>query len=266
VALVVPVIETRVRIGELAVRLIGLDVFSAGLLMPDLLPRQDATIAGDNIFEDGVYASPALLSRRGSKVPVRDAQRWRRRHGDARRRHLVHAHRRRPARGEARRPAAGGRHRPSAGALRSGGWRRRSPHPPRAGHQARQLAGDMEGQAAARPQPARRRRQPGAAVQHLARLSCQPQRAGHGRPAHRRLPGLRHATHRRRAALDPVRAARRTRPLAAHAPRAGAVRRPGDRRARRRDRPRAGLGHGRRLHPARWAAISAAASFPAVRR
>jgi putative ABC transport system permease protein len=69
VALVVPVIETRVRIGELAVRLIGLDVFSAGLLMPDLLPRQGAAISGDNIFEDGMYASPALLSRLGSKVP-----------------------------------------------------------------------------------------------------------------------------------------------------------------------------------------------------
>jgi putative ABC transport system permease protein len=69
VALVVPVIETRVRIGELAVRLVGLDVFSAGLLMPDLLPRQGAAISGDNIFEDGMYASPALLARLGSKVP-----------------------------------------------------------------------------------------------------------------------------------------------------------------------------------------------------
>ena len=68
VALVVPVIETRVRIGELAVRLIGLDVFSAGLLMPDLLPRQDATVAGGGIFDDGVYASPVLLARLPSKV------------------------------------------------------------------------------------------------------------------------------------------------------------------------------------------------------
>jgi putative ABC transport system permease protein len=68
VALIVPVIETRVRVGELAVRLIGLDVFSAGLLMPDLLPRQDASITGGSIFDDGVYASPALLDRLGVKV------------------------------------------------------------------------------------------------------------------------------------------------------------------------------------------------------
>ena len=72
VALVVPVIETRVRIGELAVRLIGLDVFSAGLLMPDLLPdprlRQGASLAGGGIFEDGMYASPALLDRLQQKV------------------------------------------------------------------------------------------------------------------------------------------------------------------------------------------------------
>jgi len=71
VALVVPVIETRVRIGELAVRLIGLDVFSAGLLMPDLLPRQSAAVAGGGIFDDGIYASPALLARLGSKVGAR---------------------------------------------------------------------------------------------------------------------------------------------------------------------------------------------------
>ncbi len=69
VALVVPVIETRVRAGELTVRLIGLDVFSAGLLMPDLLPRQGTSIAGGGIFEDGVYASPALLARLQTKVP-----------------------------------------------------------------------------------------------------------------------------------------------------------------------------------------------------
>ncbi len=68
VALMAPVIETRVRIGERAVRLIGLDVFSAGLLMPDLLPRQGASIAGGGIFEDGVYASPALLARLQLKV------------------------------------------------------------------------------------------------------------------------------------------------------------------------------------------------------
>ena len=65
VALIAPVIETRVRIDEapLTARLIGLDVFSAGLLMPDLLPRQGASISGGGIFEDGVYASPALLEK-----------------------------------------------------------------------------------------------------------------------------------------------------------------------------------------------------------
>ena len=72
VALVVPVIETRVRIehtpSELTVRLIGLDVFSAGLLMPDLLPRQGTSITGGGVFEDGVYASPALLARLQTKV------------------------------------------------------------------------------------------------------------------------------------------------------------------------------------------------------
>ncbi len=85
VALIAPVIETRVRIGhtpgELTVRLIGLDVFSAALLMPDLLPRQGTSLAGDNIFEDGVYASPALLARLGSRVggsvtATRGESRW----------------------------------------------------------------------------------------------------------------------------------------------------------------------------------------------
>ena len=85
VALIAPVIETRVRIGhtpgELTVRLIGLDVFSAALLMPDLLPRQGSSLAGDNIFEDGVYASPALLARLGSEVgadmtATRGESRW----------------------------------------------------------------------------------------------------------------------------------------------------------------------------------------------
>ncbi len=85
VALIAPVIETRVRIGhtsgELTVRLIGLDVFSAGLLMPDLLPRQGASISGDSIFEDGVYASPALLARLNQKLgagvtATRGESRW----------------------------------------------------------------------------------------------------------------------------------------------------------------------------------------------
>jgi putative ABC transport system permease protein len=70
VAVVAPVIETRVRIGDTTtpVKLIGLDLFSAAAVMPDLLPRQNGeTAAGNaaagNIFEDGVYASPALLAR-----------------------------------------------------------------------------------------------------------------------------------------------------------------------------------------------------------
>lgn len=65
VAVIAPVIETRVRIDHSAtpVRLIGLDVFSAAAVMPDLLPRQGGTTTGGSIFEDGVYASPALLAR-----------------------------------------------------------------------------------------------------------------------------------------------------------------------------------------------------------
>lgn len=77
VAVIAPVIDTRVRIDPAAgdavaaVRLIGLDVFSAAAVMPALLPRQGG--AGDgtgsesagSIFDDGVYASPALLARLG---------------------------------------------------------------------------------------------------------------------------------------------------------------------------------------------------------
>jgi putative ABC transport system permease protein len=71
VALAVPVIETRVRLDDTAttVRLIGLDVFSAALLMPNLMPRLGGPDGGTtNIFEDGVYASPALLARLNTKV------------------------------------------------------------------------------------------------------------------------------------------------------------------------------------------------------
>ena len=66
VALIAPVIETRVRLDQspITVRLIGLDLFSAALLMPDLLPRQN----GSSMLEDGVHASPALLSRLQLKV------------------------------------------------------------------------------------------------------------------------------------------------------------------------------------------------------
>lgn len=66
VALVAPVIETRVRLDQTpaTIRLIGLDLFSAALLMPDLLPRQNAV----SMFEDGVYASSALLAKLGLRV------------------------------------------------------------------------------------------------------------------------------------------------------------------------------------------------------
>jgi putative ABC transport system permease protein len=83
VAILAPVIETRVRLdrGQAAVKLIGLDVFSAAALMPDLLPRRDGGIAGGGIFDDGVYASPALLSRLHLKVgdgvtAIRGDARW----------------------------------------------------------------------------------------------------------------------------------------------------------------------------------------------
>jgi putative ABC transport system permease protein len=64
VALMAPVIETRVRVDQApaTIRLIGLDVFSAGLLMPDLMPRPGGAATGGSIFDDGVYASPALLA------------------------------------------------------------------------------------------------------------------------------------------------------------------------------------------------------------
>lgn len=82
VAIVAPVIETRVRVDHTAdhaadqtaihsgapVKLIGLDIFSAAAVMPDLLPRQEGDGASGSIFEDGVLASPALLSRLRLKV------------------------------------------------------------------------------------------------------------------------------------------------------------------------------------------------------
>ena len=65
VAIIAPVIETRVRIDNatMAVKLIGLDVFSAAAVTPKLLPRQSDRVAGGSVFEDGVYASPTLLAR-----------------------------------------------------------------------------------------------------------------------------------------------------------------------------------------------------------
>ncbi|MBL8398466.1 MAG: ABC transporter permease [Candidatus Accumulibacter sp.] len=70
VALVAPVIETRVRVAESlpAVRLIGVDLFSAGGLMPKLLPRpaEGATIA--DWLTGGVYVSPTVLARSDLRV------------------------------------------------------------------------------------------------------------------------------------------------------------------------------------------------------
>jgi hypothetical protein len=154
-----------------------------------------------------VYASPACCSPKSASAGrrtltlLRGDQRW------------SATHRRRPACRASRRPAAGGRHCLGAGALRAG----------RAVSEVRvRLAPDTDlgrlargrADAAAAGAAAARRRTDDqrARLQPLARLPRQPQRAGPGRPADRRLPGLRHATHRRRAALDAVRAARRARP------------------------------------------------------
>ncbi|WP_291994743.1 ABC transporter permease [Candidatus Accumulibacter sp. ACC003] len=84
VLLVAPVIETRVRIDQspTAVSLIGLDVFSAAAVMPQLLPRHDQRALAANIFAGGVYASPALLDKLGLQpgaalTLVRGEQQWR---------------------------------------------------------------------------------------------------------------------------------------------------------------------------------------------
>ena len=81
VALVAPVIETSVRIGSAAaVKLVGLDVFSAALLMPALLPRDGGAGSG-GLFDGGLYASQALLEGAGLKVgadttAIRGEDRW----------------------------------------------------------------------------------------------------------------------------------------------------------------------------------------------
>lgn len=65
VAIIAPVIETRVRIDNTpaTVKLIGMDIFSAAAVMPNLLPRQGEQVADGSILDDGVYASPALLAK-----------------------------------------------------------------------------------------------------------------------------------------------------------------------------------------------------------
>ena len=62
VALVAPVIETRVRLGREATtaKLIGIDIFSAAVLMPALLPREGGAGSG-GLFDGGLYASQVLL-------------------------------------------------------------------------------------------------------------------------------------------------------------------------------------------------------------
>jgi putative ABC transport system permease protein len=78
VAVLAPVIETRVRIGDtpMLVRLIGLDPFSAALLMPMLLP-DPANDAMGSLFDGAVFASPALAAKVGADTTViRGAARW----------------------------------------------------------------------------------------------------------------------------------------------------------------------------------------------
>lgn len=80
VAVVAPVIETSVRIGnQTAVKLVGIDVFSAAPLMPALLPRDGG--AGSGLFAGGLHASQALLDSAGLTVgagttAIRGEARW----------------------------------------------------------------------------------------------------------------------------------------------------------------------------------------------
>jgi putative ABC transport system permease protein len=79
VAVLAPVIETRVRIGDtpLVARLIGLDPFSAALLMPTLLPDQADAAAG-RLLDGAVFASPAVAAKVGADTTlIRGTARWR---------------------------------------------------------------------------------------------------------------------------------------------------------------------------------------------
>ncbi len=60
------VIETRVRLDGTTetIRLIGLDGLTAPSVMPNLLPRQSKEVAG-NVFDGGLYLSPALTKKLG---------------------------------------------------------------------------------------------------------------------------------------------------------------------------------------------------------
>lgn len=69
IAVMTPVIETRVRVAattrQLAgtIRLLGLDIFTAATLMPDMQPRQQVDETVSSLFEGGVFASSALLKQ-----------------------------------------------------------------------------------------------------------------------------------------------------------------------------------------------------------
>ncbi|WP_374680877.1 FtsX-like permease family protein [Accumulibacter sp.] len=75
VLVIAAVIETRVRIdnARTPVTLIGIDAFSAAAVMPDLLPRHDEQAAAPNLFNGGVYASPALLAKLAQRAPDSDS-------------------------------------------------------------------------------------------------------------------------------------------------------------------------------------------------
>ncbi|HNL78015.1 MAG TPA: FtsX-like permease family protein, partial [Accumulibacter sp.] len=70
VALIAPVIETRVRMAESLppLRLIGIDPFNAGELMPKLLPRSGDGGPIADLLTGGVHVSPAVLAQSGLPV------------------------------------------------------------------------------------------------------------------------------------------------------------------------------------------------------
>jgi hypothetical protein len=193
--------------------------------MPRLLPRQDDRPATGSIVDGGVHASPALLAQLGLQIGAPVTLRAAISNG-------------RPSSPETCPPpdrttccwsptSPGCRStsgQPTRSARRASAWRRIP---------IRRLAGSARTAPAGRPAAASGRRRPRARLEPVTRLPRQPQRPGAGRPADRRLPRLRHATDRSRAALDAVCAARRARPVTAHAPAADIARRAGDRSSRR---------------------------------
>ncbi|HOL65353.1 MAG TPA: ABC transporter permease, partial [Accumulibacter sp.] len=80
---IAPVIETRVRLAGSTqpLRLIGVDVFSAAGLMPNLLPPTDDGAVLARLLDGGLYASPAALRQTGLTVGAtltlsRGEQQW----------------------------------------------------------------------------------------------------------------------------------------------------------------------------------------------